>query len=79
MNFKSSDEEVGGDMLALQLKSEETDEVEDVEEDGMVAIAVLIDEELLTRIETSVHSNLGTECINDDEVGKEGLPKKLPE
>ena len=75
MNFKSSDEELGGEMLALQLESEEADE--DEEEDGMVAIAVTIDEELLRRVETSVHPNWGVEGINNAEVGKEGLPKKL--
>ena len=74
MNFKSSDEEVGGEMDALQLESGET--AEDVEEDGMVAIAVTIDEELLRRIETSVHP-LGRGGHQQCWGAEGGTPKKI--
>ena len=49
---------MGDEIVAHQLESEDREEEEN---NGKVAIVVAIDEELLKRIEASVHPDLATE------------------
>ena len=67
IHFKSSDEELGDVVFAHQLE-------EDGQENGKVAIVVTIDQELLKRIEDSVHPHLPTEGTSTGvDGGEEGL------
>ena len=56
MYFELSDEKGEGEMVACQLESEENEE-----ENKMVTVAVTIEEELLRRLEASLHSREETD------------------
>ena len=66
MYFKLSDEIEESEMVACQLESEENEE-----ENKMVTLAVTIDEQLLRRLETSLHlEEEGLHFIKERETGE---------